>query len=98
MFGDTPIIKNGSTTIITLKSFCTLSRLTNFLPRVNHHSTLVYRSTDDHGRSCLPHVSSKLAGRNPLFIMVLQEMKHVVVDAFQPLLNMRNIAGTSFTI
>src|SRR3712207_7782398 len=48
-----------------------------------------------HGRRSFPHVSGKVARGAPLLIMVLQEMKHIVIDTLKSFLNVIDVCSVS---
>src|SRR5690606_943749 len=81
MLRHTPVIVYGCAAIIAGESLLAGTRFSYFLPEIDHNRSAVDGCTDHHGRASFPDVACEELRGQPLLVMVLHKMQHIVVDA-----------------
>src|ERR1051325_7394949 len=98
MFSHAPVVEHGGAAVVGAKSFVGTAWFTHLLSEVDHHRSFVDQRADCHRGDGLPWITGKELRSNPLLVVVLEEMQHVLIDAFKTLLNTRHVGRLSVLI
>ena len=75
-----PIIKDGSSAIFAAKPFLIHTSFSIFLTEIEHKRILLHQYGGNQRRNSLVAITGKEIARNTLFIMIFQEIEHVITD------------------
>ena len=76
----TPVVEDGGAPVVATESFAVHAALAIFLTSIEHEGVLLHQYRGYHRRHALLTVSSKEVAADALFVVVLQEVEHVVAD------------------
>ena len=77
---DAPIVEDGGATVPSAESLLIHTTLAIFLASVEHEGVLLHQHRGHHGRHALSGITSKEVAGYALFVVVLQEVEHVLTD------------------
>ena len=75
-----PVVEDGGASVVAREAFTVHAAFTVFLAGIQHKRVLLHQHRGYHGWHTLLGISSKEVAGNALFVVVLQEVQHVVAD------------------